>query len=185
MNIARLVSCFHPGCQPAPRPAARDSPARTTAARAARRPRCHPKSVADILLAAMYSPRYTQILFPELSRNTPERRTRSFSAGKRCACQPGFASEILLLLLRVPNRGEILGAGSGLVHPFPPTRRFSPASGAERRRYCHRNRPADSLRKTAPRYRGRRLPRQDRADRGKLPASGGDGRFFRQRRPAG
>ena len=62
-----LLSCFHPGCRPAPQSAVRDSPARTTAACAARRPRRHPKSVADILLAAMYSPRYEQILFPDSS----------------------------------------------------------------------------------------------------------------------
>src|SRR5215213_4347520 len=53
-------------------------------------------------------------IIPRFVRNTPERRMRSFSAGKRCACQPGFASEILL---RAPDQGEILVAGSGLVHP--------------------------------------------------------------------
>ena len=180
MNIARLVSCFQPGCQPVSRPAARDPPAEQRLPA----PRAGPDAAPNQSPISCRPPCIPPDTSRHCSGNHPERRTRSFSAGKRGACQPGFASKILSLLLRVPNRGEILGARSGLVHPFPPTRRFGPASAAERRRYCHRNRPADSLRKAAPRYPGCRLPRQDRGDRGKLAASGGDGRFFRQRRPA-
>ena len=186
MNVAPPVSCFHRSCQPAPRPAATNSPARQRPPA----PRAGPDATPNQPPISWWPPCIpldtSQTLFPESSRNTPERRTQSFPAGSVAPAGRDSHRKFCCFCCGSPIAGEILGAGSGLVHPFRATAGGRTWRSARNGAGIRRPEPSGRFASGngGPRYRGRRSRETGRADRGKLRRRAAMAACFRQRRPA-